>query len=82
MDVCEDVSGGLFVAGGDGANVLADGEDTCDAVALALERDVALARRLAMCPRRNDGLDGADFEMLDEAVALIACVGEEACGFA
>jgi hypothetical protein len=29
----------------------------------------------------NDGLDAADFEMLDEAVAIIAFVGEEGCGF-
>src|SRR5829696_2695739 len=50
-------------------------------VALAIEREVALARRLAICPRRNDRLDAADFEMLDEAVAIIAFVDEEGCGF-
>src|SRR5262249_55541789 len=75
------VSSGLFVAGRDGAKVLGDVEETFDEVALAIERKVALARRLAICPRRNDGLDAADFEMLDEAVAIIAFVGEEGCGF-
>ena len=81
MDACEEVSGGLFVAGCDGAKVLDVVEETFDEVALAIEREVALARRLAICPRRNDGLDAADFEMLDEAVAIIACVSEDGCGF-
>jgi hypothetical protein len=71
VDACEDVSGGLFVAGCDGAKVLDDVEETFHEVALAIvEREVALARPLAICPRRNDGLDAADFEMLDEAVAI------------
>lgn len=61
--------------------MLDDVEETFDEVALAREREVALARRLAICPRRNDGLDAADFEMLDEAVAIIAFVGEEGRGF-
>ena len=61
--------------------MLDDVEETFDEVALAIERKVALARRLAICPRRNDRPDAADFEMLDEAVAIIAFVGEEGCGF-
>ena len=81
MDACEEISGGLFVAGCDGAKVLDVVEETFHKVALAIEREVALARRLAICPRRNDWLDAADFEMLDEAVAIIAFVGEEGCGF-
>ena len=56
-------------------------EEAFDEVALAIEREVALARRLAICPRRNDGLDAADFEMLDEAAAIIAFVGKEGRGF-
>ena len=40
-------------------------------LALAIEREVALAWRLAICPRPNDGLDAADFEMLDEAAASL-----------
>lgn len=40
---------GLSVAGCDGAKVLDDVEETFDEVALALERKVALARRLAIC---------------------------------
>jgi hypothetical protein len=81
VDACEEVSGSLFVAGCDGAKVLDDVEETFPEVALAIEREVALARRLAICPRPNDGLDAADFELLDEAVAIIAFVGEEGCGF-
>jgi hypothetical protein len=67
VDACEEVSAGLFVAGCDGAKVLDDVEETFDEVALAIEREAALARRLAIYPRRNVGLDAADFEMLDEA---------------
>ena len=60
MDACEEVSGGLFVAGCDGAKVLDDVEETFQEVALAIECEVALARRLAIRPRPNDGLDAAD----------------------
>jgi hypothetical protein len=80
VDACEEVSGSLFVAGCDGAKVLDDVEETFHEVALAIEREVALARRLAICPRRNDGLDAADFEMLDEAVAIIALSARRAAG--
>jgi hypothetical protein len=65
VDTRENVSGNLFVAGCDGAKVLADVEETFHEVALAIEREVALVRRLATCPWRNEGLDAADFEMLD-----------------
>src|SRR5262249_9910527 len=81
VEAGEDVSGGLFVAGCDGANVRDEVEATFDEVARSRERDVALARRLAIGPRRNDGLDAADFAMRNEAVAIIAVVGEEGCGF-
>jgi hypothetical protein len=51
VDACEEeVSGSLFVAGCDGAKVLDDVEETFHEVALAIEREVALARRLAICP--------------------------------
>ena len=43
VDACEEVSGGLFVAGCDGAKVLDDVEETFHEVALAIEREVALA---------------------------------------
>jgi hypothetical protein len=48
-----------------------DVEEAFHEVALAIvEREVALARPLAICPRRNDGLDAADFEMLDVKPSL------------
>jgi hypothetical protein len=74
VDACEEVSSSLFVAGGDGAKVLDDVEETLHEVALAQEREVALARRLGICPRRNDGLDAADFKML----AMFEQLGVEA----
>ena len=43
-------------------------------VARAIVRGVALTRRLAIALGGNDGLDAADFEMLDEAVAIIVVV--------
>jgi hypothetical protein len=55
VDACEEISGSLFVAGCDGAKVLDDVEETFHEVAPAIEREVALARRLAICPRWNDG---------------------------
>jgi hypothetical protein len=51
VDACEGVSGGRFVAGGDGAKVLDDVETTFDEVAIAREREVALAmRKLPISP--------------------------------
>jgi hypothetical protein len=46
VDAREEVSSSLFVARCDGAKVLDDVEETFDEVALAIERKVALARRL------------------------------------
>jgi hypothetical protein len=55
VDACEDVSGGRFVAGCDGAKVLDDVEEMFDEVGVAIECEVALARRLAIYPRWNGG---------------------------
>ena len=50
MDAREEVSSSLFVTRCGGAKVLDDVEETFDEVALAIERKVSLARRLAILP--------------------------------
>ena len=56
MDACEDVSGCLFVACFDGAKVPDVVEETFHEVALAIEREFALARRLAIALGGMTGL--------------------------
>ena len=80
MQTCEKVARGLLVAGGDAAKVFDGIEEPLDEVALAVEREVAVPFDLAVRFRRDHRLDGADFEALDEAVAVVSLVAEERFG--
>ena len=80
MQAGEEVAGGFFVAGGDGPEMLDDIEEALDEIALAIEREVAFAFDRAIGFRRDDRHDGAHAEALDEAVAVVALVGEERFG--
>ena len=77
---CEIVSCGLFVTGGDAAEVLDGVEEPLDEIALAIEREIAVAFDLAVRFRRDHRFDGAHFQGLDEAVAVVPLVAEEGCG--
>src|ERR687885_1076474 len=82
VDACEEISGGLFVAGCDGAKVLDVVEETFHEVALAIESAKSHSRGvLRFALGGMTGLMLRTKEMLDEAVATIAFVGEEGCGF-
>ena len=48
MDTGEEIPRGFLVARGDGSKVLDDVEETLDEMALAVEREVAIARCLAI----------------------------------
>ena len=52
-------------------------EKALDEIALGIKREVAVAFDLAVGFRRDDRGDGAHFEAVDEAVAVISLVGEE-----
>ena len=52
-------------------------EEALDQVALAVESEVGLARRLAVGLRGYDRRDPAVIERLDERVGVVALVGEE-----
>ena len=77
---CEIVSCGLFVTGGDAAEVLDGVEEPLDEIALAIEREIAVAFDLAVRFRRDHRFDGAHFQAVDEAVAVVALVAKEGCG--
>jgi len=76
----EIVSGSLFITGGDAAKVLDGIEEPLDEIALAVERKIAVPFDLAVCFRRDHRFDGAHFQALDEAVAVVAFVAEQRCG--
>ena len=76
----EIVAGGLFIAGGNASKVLDGIEEPLDEIALAIERKIAVPFDLAVRFRRDHRFDGAHFQALYEAVAIIALVAEERCG--
>ena len=80
MKSCEIVSCGLFIAGSDASEVLDGVEEALDKIALAVEREIAVAFDLAVGFGRDHRFDGAHFQGLDEAVAVVTLVAEEGCG--
>ena len=57
-----------------------DIEESLDEIALAVEREIAVPFELAVRFRRYHRFDGARFQALDEAVAVVALVAEERRG--
>ena len=76
----EIVSGSLFITGGDAAKVFDGIEESLNQVALAVECEIAVPLDLAVGFRRDHRLDGAHFQTLDEAVAVVALVAKQRCG--
>ena len=72
--------GELVVAGGDGAILLELAEEPLDQIALAIEREIGVARLGAIGLGRNDGRDGAALEGLDQSVGVVGFVGQERVG--
>ena len=77
MNAGKEISGGFFVAGGDGPEVFDDVEEALDEVAFPVKREIAVAFGLAIGFRRDDRRDGADLKALDEGVRVISFVGEQ-----
>ena len=80
MKTGEKIAGGFFVAGGDAAKMLDCIEEPLDEITLAVKREVAVPLNFAIRFRRDDRLDGAHFEALDEGVAIISLVAEKRSG--
>jgi hypothetical protein len=77
---CEEVARGLFVSCGDAPEVFDEVEETLNEISFGVEREIAVARDLAVCLGRDDGADFPDFEALDEAVGVVALVGQHGFG--
>ena len=80
MESSEIVAGGLFITRGDAAKVLDGIEEPLDEITLAVERKIAVPFDLAVRFGRDHRFDGARFQALDEAVAVVSLVPEERCG--
>ena len=81
MEASEEVAGGFFVARCDGAELFDPIEESFDEIAFGIKREVAVPLGLAVGLGRDDRGDGANLEAFDEAVAIVALVGDEALGF-
>ena len=80
MEGGEEIARGFFVAGRDTSELFDKLKEALDQVALGVEGEVAIARDLTVRFWRNDRLDGAHVEALDEGVGVIALVAEEGFG--
>ena len=77
MDAGEKVSGEFIVARGDGTEMLEFVEEALDEVALAVEREVAVALGRAVGLGRDHRGDAARGEIFDQRVGVESLVGEE-----
>ena len=77
MQAGEEIACGFFVAGRDASELFDELKETLDEVAFGVEREVAIAPDLAIRFWRDDRLDGADFEVLNKAIGVVALVAEE-----
>ena len=77
LDPGEEICGEFVIAGGDGTKVLEFVEEALDEVALAIEREITTARRLAVGLGRNHRRDVAPFECVDEGVGVEGLVAKQ-----
>lgn len=80
MEAREEIAGGFFVAGGDTSELFDKLEEPLNEVAFGVEREVAFPGGLSIRSWRDDRLDGSDLKALNEAVGVVAFVGEEGFG--
>jgi len=77
VDASDEISGELVVACGDGAKVLEFIEEALDQVALAIKREVAGTRFLAVGFGWNHRRDVAPLERFDEGVGIEGLVAKQ-----
>ena len=80
MEAGEEIARSFFVAGGDASELFDELKETLDEVAFGVEGEVAIASDLAVRLWRDDRLDSAYFEAVDEGVGVVALVAEEGFG--
>lgn len=72
--------GQFVVTGGDTTILLEFSEKPLDEIALAIEREIGLARLFAVGFRRDHGGDAAGVERIDEPIGVVALVGKHGSG--
>ncbi|ESZ53698.1 hypothetical protein X729_31105 [Mesorhizobium sp. L103C131B0] len=70
----EEITRGLVIAGGDGAEVLEPVEEPLDEIALAVEREIGLARRDAVGLGWDDRRDSSVLKGSDEGIGVVGLV--------
>jgi hypothetical protein len=77
LDTCEEISGEFVVACRDSAKVLEFVEEAFDEIALAIEREVAAARCLAIGFRRDHRDDLSFCERVEQRIGIVGLVAEK-----
>ena len=80
MQSGEKIARGLLVARRDGSKMFDYIEETLDEIAFAVEREIAIAFEAAIGFGRDDYLDPARRQAIDEAIGVISFVGEQGFG--
>ena len=80
MEAGEEIARGFFVAGCDASELFDELKETLDEIPFGVKGEVANASDLAVRLWRDDGLDGARFQALDEGAGVVALVAEEGSG--
>jgi len=76
----EEVACGFLVARGDTSELLDIIEEAFDEVAFGVEREIAIARLLAIRFWWDDRFDGSNLKAADEAIGVVAFVAEDRFG--
>ena len=76
----QEIARGFFVAGRDSSELFDKLEEALDQIALGVEGEVAVALDFSVGLWRDDRLDSANVEARDEAVGVVALVGEKGFG--
>ena len=77
VKAAEEVASGFFVSSCDPPEMFDDIEEAFDEIAFAVEREVTWPLDLPVRLGRDDHCDAARFEIVDEAVGIIALVAEK-----
>lgn len=81
MDRTEEVSGGLVIAGGNGAELLESGEEVLDKVARFVEFSIIVSGDLAISLGRDDGqLASGDQRGDDPLIGIERLIGDQRIG--
>jgi hypothetical protein len=80
LQACEKIARSFLVARCDGSKVFDYIEKALDEIAFAIEREIAIAFEAATGHGRDDNLDSARRQAIDETISIVSFVGKQGFG--